>query len=159
MATFNALGKLDLTILVSDFGVVQVIKNVLYAMLAFLRGFVHVSKDVSYRDDNIILSSIYQVPDVNPRGMFWFVTNGRYQIVNENMLNNPQDNVVTSGTTTSVANILVRGILMKEKPIAVSHDSNFYVSIAKSSIIDLCDSFNKDGPSPPNVVIPISVNS
>ncbi len=47
------------------------------------------------------------------------------------MLNNPQDNVVTLGTITLVANIVARGILMKEKPIAVSHDSKFYVSIVK----------------------------
>ncbi len=41
-----------------------------------------------------------------------------------------------------MANIVVRGILMKEKPTAVSHDSKFYVSIMKSSFINLCDFFD-----------------
>ncbi len=58
----------------------------------------HVFKDVSYKDNNIVLSYVYQVLDVNPRGMFWTVTNGRYQITGENVFNNSQDNVVTLGT-------------------------------------------------------------
>jgi len=56
----------------------------------------HVYKYVSYMDDNFFLSSIYQVSDVNPRKMFWSITNGRYQIIGENMLNNLQDNVVVA---------------------------------------------------------------
>jgi hypothetical protein len=96
--------------------------------------FMHVS--------NIVLSFIYQVLNVNPRRMFGSINNGRYQIVSDNVLNNLQDNVVTSSTTTSMANIVVRGILMKEKPTAVSHDSKFYVSIMKSSFINLCDFFD-----------------
>jgi hypothetical protein len=78
MVTLHVVGKPDLTILVSNFGVVQVIKNVIYVMFSFRWGYVHVFKDVSYGGYNIVLSSIYQVPDVNPRGMFWIVTNGRY---------------------------------------------------------------------------------
>jgi hypothetical protein len=46
---------------------------------------------------------------------------------------------------------------MKEKPILISHDSKFYVPMAKSSFIDLCDSFDEDGPSLLDVVIPIYV--
>ncbi len=48
----------------------------------------HVFKDVSYGDDNIVLSSIYQVLDVNSRGMFWIVTNDKYRIVGKNVHNN-----------------------------------------------------------------------
>ncbi len=117
MATFNVVGKPNLTILVFNFGLVQMTKNVLCAMFAFRQGSMHVSKDVSYRDDNFALNSIYQVSDVNPRGMFWFVTNGKYQIVGENVCNNPQDNVVTPNTTTSMANIAMKGILIKESPL------------------------------------------
>jgi hypothetical protein len=120
---------------------------------------VRVSKDVSYRDENIVLSSIYQVSNVNPGRMFWSITNGRYRIVCENVRNNPQDNVVTLSTTTLVANIAMRGILIKEKPTIVSHNSKFSILIAKSSFIDLCDSSNKDGPSPLDVVITIFINS
>jgi len=48
---------------------------------------------------------------------------------------------------------------MKEKPIAISHNSKFYVSIVKSSCINLCDSSNEDGRSFPNVVVPVFMNS
>jgi hypothetical protein len=44
MATFHATRKPNLTILDFDFGVVQVIENVLYAMFTFWQGSMHVSK-------------------------------------------------------------------------------------------------------------------
>jgi hypothetical protein len=58
-----------------------------------------------------------------------------------------------------MANITVKGILTKEKPIAISHNSKFYVSVAKSSFINLCDSSDEDGRSFPNVVVPVFMNS
>ncbi len=58
-----------------------------------------------------------------------------------------------------MANIAVEGILMKEEPIMIFHNSKFFVSIIKSLFINLCDSFNKDGPSFPDVLVPVSVNS
>jgi len=66
MTTFQAMGKLNLTILVSNFGIIQVIKNILYSMFAFRQGSLHISKDVSYGDDIIILSFVYQVSNLNP---------------------------------------------------------------------------------------------
>ncbi len=83
----------------------------------------HVSKDVSYKDNNIILSYVYQVLDVNLRRMFWTVIDGKYRIVNEHVLNNSQDNVVTLGIATSMANIVARGHM--EKPIVIFQDSKF----------------------------------
>ncbi len=77
----------------------------------------HVSKDVSYRDDNIILSFIYQVLDVNHGGMFWTITNDRHQIVDENVFNNYQNIVLTLGIVTLVANIVVKGFMMKKNPL------------------------------------------
>ncbi len=127
-------------------------------MFVFQRGSMHVSKDVSYREVNIVLSSLYQVLNVNLGGMFWSVTNGKYQIVNENVFNNFQDTIVTLGMTTSMANITNGGVLMKEKPTMVFHDLKFFVPIAKSLFIDLCDSFDEDDPSHVDVVIPIFVN-
>jgi hypothetical protein len=70
MVAFHVIGKLNLTILVSDFGVVQVTKNIFCAMFALWRGFLHVFKDVSYTKNNIMLSSIYRVPNVNSKKMF-----------------------------------------------------------------------------------------
>jgi hypothetical protein len=91
--------------------------------------------------------------------MFWTVTNGRYQIIGENFLNNSQDNAVTLGTIASVAIIATKGIAMKEKPIMIFHDSKFFVPIAESSFNNLCDSFYEDVLSPPYVIVPISMNS
>jgi hypothetical protein len=58
-----------------------------------------------------------------------------------------------------VANIIMGGVLMKEKPIAMFHDSKFYVLIVESSFINICDSFDKYSPSPPNVVVHVFANS
>jgi hypothetical protein len=46
-------------ILPSWFLIPELSKNDLYAMFAFWQGSVHVFKDVSYGDDNIILSFVY----------------------------------------------------------------------------------------------------
>jgi hypothetical protein len=39
-----------------------------------------------------------------------------------------------------------------------SHDLKFFIPIIKSLFIDLCDSFDKNGPSFFDVVVPIFVN-
>lgn len=117
MAIFLAIGKPDLTILVFDFGIVQVIENIFYVMFAFWWRSLHVYKDVSYVDDNIVLSFVYQVPDVNFERMFWMVTNGRYRIIGEHALNNFQYIVLTPGTTVSMANIATKASWWKNSPI------------------------------------------
>ncbi len=90
--------------------------------------------------------------------MFFIITNGMYRIIGENVFNNSQDIVLTLGTITSVANIVMEGILMKETPNEVFHNFKFYLMITKSLFIDLCDFFDEDGPSLPNVVIHNSTN-
>jgi hypothetical protein len=55
MAIFHVIGNLGLTILVDDSGVIQVIKNVIFAMFMFQWGSLHVSKDVYYAKDNVVL--------------------------------------------------------------------------------------------------------
>ncbi len=96
--------------------------------------------------------------ECEPWRVFWIVIDGRYRIVGKNVLNNSQDIVVTWGITASVANIAAENVLMKEEPITVSHNLKFFVSIMQSSFINLCDSFDKDNLSPPDVVVPISMN-
>jgi hypothetical protein len=59
MATFHVIGKPDLTILVSDYGIVQLTENVFCVMFAFQRGSMHVSKNVFYMEENIVLSFTY----------------------------------------------------------------------------------------------------
>jgi hypothetical protein len=58
MVTFHVVTKLDLTILVFDFGVVQMIENVFYAMFVFRWRSMHISKDASHTEDNV-LSNVY----------------------------------------------------------------------------------------------------
>jgi hypothetical protein len=58
-----------------------------------------------------------------------------------------------------MANIIAKGIVMKEKLNPISHNLNFSILMAKSSFIDLCDSFDEDNPTLLNVVVPLYVNS
>ncbi len=57
-----------------------------------------------------------------------------------------------------MANFDVEGILIKEQSIVIFHNLKFSILIVESSFIDLCDSFDKDGPSPLDVVL-VFVNS
>ncbi len=57
-----------------------------------------------------------------------------------------------------MVNIIAQGVMMKEKPNAIPHKSKFYVLIAESSIIDLCDSFDEDKHSFLDVVVLIFMN-
>jgi hypothetical protein len=59
MATFYARGKVDLTILVDDFGNARVIKKCLSHMFNFQHGSIHVSKDDVYNDNSVVKNSIY----------------------------------------------------------------------------------------------------
>jgi len=158
MATIHVIGKLDLIILVSDSRIVQVTKNVFYAMFVFQWGSLHVYKDVSYAEDNIVLSYVYQVLTVNFKWMFWIVPNGKYWIIIDHVFNNSHDIVLTLGTNASVVNIIAKNIMKKEEPNLVSHDSKFYILMAKSSFINLCDYSNKDSPSLHNVVVSVFMN-
>ncbi len=110
-------------------------------------------------EDNILIFFVYQVPDVNSEWMFWIIPNGKYRIVNKHVFNNSQDIILTLGTTALVANIVAKGVTMKEKPNPISHDAKFFILMAKSSFIDFCDSINKDGPSFPDVVVHVFPNS
>jgi hypothetical protein len=67
MATFHVKGKVDFTMLVGDEKFVQVTRKCLCAMFGFLLGLVHVSKDVVYKANNVVISSIYQVSSSGPQ--------------------------------------------------------------------------------------------
>jgi hypothetical protein len=66
MATFHAKGKPNLTMLVGDEEFVEMMEKCLCTMFGFLLGSIHVSKDVAYGDNNVVISSIYQVPSSIP---------------------------------------------------------------------------------------------
>jgi hypothetical protein len=69
MATFHAKGKHDLTMLVGDEEFVQVTKKCLCTLFGFMLGSIHVSKDVAYENNNVVINSIYQVPSFGPQGL------------------------------------------------------------------------------------------
>jgi hypothetical protein len=56
-----------------------------------------------------------------------------------------------------VANIVVVGIIMKEEPNVVTSNLKFFILIVESSFINLCDPFDKNGPSLLNVIV-VSLN-
>jgi hypothetical protein len=59
MATFYAEGKVDLIILVDDFGNAKIIKKNLLYMFGFQHGCIHVSKNDAYNDNIVVKNSIY----------------------------------------------------------------------------------------------------
>jgi len=84
--------------------------------------------------------------------MFWIINNDMYRIIGENVLKISQDTLITSSTTTLMANIVAQDVMMKEKPNVVSPN------LKVSSFINLCDSFDKDDLAILVVVIFISMN-
>jgi hypothetical protein len=116
MATFHAEGKPNLTKLVGDENFVKVMGKCFCTMFGFLLGSVHVSKDVAYIDNNVVMSSIYQVPSFGPQGLQWMVSNGKYQIVGESLVGNSQDIFLTSSTTTFIVNCVFLVIEIKANP-------------------------------------------
>ncbi len=79
--------------------------------------------------------------------------------VGEHALNNSQDIVLTPNTIAFMVNIVAKGIMMKEEPNLVSHDSKFFVLMVESSFINIYDSFEEENPSLLDVVVPLYMNS
>jgi len=52
-------GKVELNVLVDDFGILHVIEKCLCVMFGFHLGTVHVSKDETYDDNNNVIRFIY----------------------------------------------------------------------------------------------------
>jgi hypothetical protein len=61
MATFYVEGKVDLMILVDDYGEAKVITKCLLYMFGFQRGFIHVSKDDAYDHNSVVKNNIPRV--------------------------------------------------------------------------------------------------
>jgi hypothetical protein len=59
MVTFHAIGNFELTIMVNNLGTTLVFKQCLCAMFSFHLRSLHVSKDVSYDSNNLVLSLLY----------------------------------------------------------------------------------------------------
>jgi hypothetical protein len=59
MATFHAKDKVELIVLVDEFGILYVIKKCLCAMFDFHPRTIHVSKDDAYDANKNVIISIY----------------------------------------------------------------------------------------------------
>jgi hypothetical protein len=59
MATFHSDGKFNLTILIGELGVAEIAKKCLYNMFGFQVGFLDISMDIAYNENNVLINSIY----------------------------------------------------------------------------------------------------
>jgi len=59
MATFHSDGKFHLTILIGGLGVAEIAKKCLYNMFGFQVGFVDISMDIAYNENNVLINAIY----------------------------------------------------------------------------------------------------
>jgi hypothetical protein len=146
MAIFHVEGKTNFTMLVGDEEFVQFMEKCLCAMFGFLLGSVHVSKDVACGENNVVISSIYQlVPSSGPQGLQWMVENGMYQTIGKSLVRSSQDAVFTSSTTTSIVNCVILVIEIKVDPDDQPVHSKSSKPIQDSTFVDLGDSFDDDG--------------
>jgi hypothetical protein len=77
---------------------------------------VHASKNVVYVENNVVSSSIYQVPSYCVQGLHWMVNVGKYWIVRESLLMNFQNIVLIPNKVMFVANIAMLNIEVKHEP-------------------------------------------
>jgi hypothetical protein len=68
MTTFHAASHLDLNIMGNNLGTTFASEQCLCIMFAFQLGFLHISKDVLYHSNNLVLSSLYQIPTMSSQG-------------------------------------------------------------------------------------------
>jgi hypothetical protein len=65
MATYYVEGKVDLMILVDDYGNTKITEKCLSYMFGFLCGCIHVSRDDAYDDNNVVkiqyTGSLFQI--------------------------------------------------------------------------------------------------
>jgi hypothetical protein len=67
MATSHVEGKLELTIITDNFGIMHVIEKCLCAMFGFQLGTMHISKD-NMCDDNVT-KFVYHIPFPSAQGL------------------------------------------------------------------------------------------
>jgi hypothetical protein len=89
MATFHAIRRLDLTIMVDDSRTTVVFKHYVYFLIRFL----HIFKDISYDFNNFFSSSQYQIPTTSFQKKQWVVGFGRYSVVKDRLTPNLQETI------------------------------------------------------------------
>jgi hypothetical protein len=58
-----------------------------------------------------------------------------------------------------MANIVAKGVVMKEKSNPVSHNLKFFIPTVESSFINFCDSSDENGPFLLDLVVTLFMNS
>jgi hypothetical protein len=125
MIIFHAKGKVELIILVNNLGILHVTMKCLCVMFGFHMGFVHVSKDKMYDDNNNAIRSIYQIPILGDFGLEWKKNAKRFRIVAKDIIKSFQNIVFTSKTTTFVTNATLYLVDIKQKVVPKCVDLNF----------------------------------
>jgi hypothetical protein len=69
-----------------------------------LRSF-HISKDVVYDSNNLVLNLVYQIPMTSSQGKQWVVGCGRCCIVGDSLPHNSQETILTPRTIGSMIKI------------------------------------------------------
>jgi hypothetical protein len=117
MVIFHAKGKVELTVLVDNLGILHVTKKCLCAMFGFHMRTIHVSKDKMYDDNNNVIRSIYQVPILCDFGLEWRVNAERFKIVAKDLRKNSQNSVSTLKIATFVANAILYLVDIKQEVV------------------------------------------
>jgi hypothetical protein len=144
METFNIESKVDLTILVNDFGNTRIMEKCLLYMFDFQCVSIHVSGNDAYDHNSVIKNSIYHEFVSNFNGVHWDVKVGKYRIVGNNLIQCSQGTILTPRIAAPMENVVLEAFIVKQK---VSISSSHFPS---STFIDLNDSFDED------VCLPVS---
>jgi len=75
-------------------------------MFAFHPSYLNISKDVLYDSNNLVWSSLYQIPTTSSQGHQWVVGCGRYCIVGNSLSHNFQDTILMLRTIGFVVKIM-----------------------------------------------------
>ncbi len=123
----------------------------LCAMFLFQLWSLHISKDVSYNYNNLVVNLVYQIPMTSFQGRKWVVGCGCYCIVGNSLTHNSQETILMPGTTMFV------GKIMKQK-----HEVNdiWLLSLIKpfsSDFIELSNSSLSDDLTPHSSFIVLSI--
>ncbi len=124
--------------MVDDLRMTFVFKHYLCVMFAFQLGFLHISKDVLYESNNLVSSSLYQIPTTSSQGHQWVVACGCYRIVGYNLTHNFQDNIFTLRTTSFVVKIVKdeHKVLDTLPQCSNIFASSFFIELSNSSSSD-----------------------
>jgi hypothetical protein len=144
MAKCYAEGKVDLTILVDDFGNARIIKKCLSHMFGFQRGFIHVSRNDVYNDNIVVKNSIYHEYISNHIGVHWDVKARRYKIVGDNLIQCFQDTILTPGIAASMVNVAPEAFIVKQETLDKEDTLVSSSHFLSSTFIDFSNFSNKD---------------